>query len=152
VIDTNKIEPVTIWWSGTSYQYPTPGVYKLLLILLTKSQECLTYTVVMHMISRLKEANIEDIRGITSDTIKELKKLNINSVYQLAVQNPSELAAEYEDTSLTVESASRLVANARKSLKENGALTSEFSTADQFLDKRNKLTRYLLVQRTSMTF
>jgi DNA repair protein RadA len=106
----------------------------------------------MHMISRLKEANIEDIRGITSDTIKELKKLNINSVYQLAVQNPSELAAEYEDTSLTVESASRLVANARKSLKENGALTSEFSTADQFLDKRNKLTRYLLVQRTSMTF
>lgn len=96
----------------------------------------------MHMISRFKEVNIKDIPDITSDIIKELKKLNINSVYQLAVQNPIELAAEYEDTSLTVESASRLVANARKSLIENGALTSEFSTADQFLDKRNKLTRF----------
>lgn len=96
----------------------------------------------MYMPSRLKEVSMKEIPDITSDMIKKLKKLNINSVYQLAVQNPIELAAEYEDTSLTVESASRLVANTRKSLIENGALTSEFSTADQFLDKRNKLTRF----------
>ena len=104
------------------------------------------------MTSRLKEVTLEQIPDITSDMIKKLKKLNINSVYQLAVQNPIELAAEYEDTSLTVESASRLVANARKSLIENGALTSEFSTADQFLDKRNILTRFATVQIASMIY
>ena len=53
--------------------------------------------------------------------IEKLKKLNINSVYQLAVQNPTELAAEFKDTSL-----SQLLDLSRKILVENGALTNEF--------------------------
>ena len=57
----------------------------------------------MHMTSRLKEFMIENMPNITSDTIKKLKKLNIDSVYQLAVQNPVELALEFEDTSFDVE-------------------------------------------------
>jgi DNA repair protein RadA len=94
------------------------------------------------MISRLKEVTMEEIPDITSDLIEKLKKMNISSVYQLAVQNPIELAKEYEDTSLNVESASTLIANARKILIESGALTNEFSTADEVLEKRNKLSRY----------
>jgi DNA repair protein RadA len=85
---------------------------------------------------------MEEIPDITSDTIVKLKKININSVYQLAVQNPFELALEYEDTSVSVETASTLIANARKILIDNDVLTNEFSTADEFLEKRNKLSRY----------
>ncbi len=96
----------------------------------------------MQMTSRLKEVTMEEIPDITSDMIKKLKKLNINSVYQLAVQNPIELSSEYEDTSLSVKSAGALIANARKTLIENGALSSVLSTADVVLEKRNKLTRY----------
>jgi DNA repair protein RadA len=96
------------------------------------------------MPSRLKQVTMNEIPDITSDVIGKLKKLNIDSVYQLAVQNPIELASEYEDTSLNVESASKLIANARKILIENDVLTSEFSTADEALENRNKLTRYVI--------
>jgi DNA repair protein RadA len=92
--------------------------------------------------SRLKQVTMEDIPNITSDMIEKLKKLNINSVYQLAVKNPVELVTESEDTSLNVELASILIANARKTLIENGVLTNEFSTADEVLEKRNKMSRY----------
>jgi DNA repair protein RadA len=94
------------------------------------------------MTSRLKDVTMEEIPNITSDTIEKLKKLNINSVYQLAVQSPVELALAYEDTSLNIEKASVLIANARKILTENEILTKEFSTADDMLEKRNKISRY----------
>jgi hypothetical protein len=74
--------------------------------------------------------------------IGRLNKLNINSVYQLAVQNPIQLVTEFEDTSITIESAAVLIANARKILIENGVLSKEFLTADSLLEKRNKLSRY----------
>jgi DNA repair protein RadA len=98
----------------------------------------------MHMPSRLKEVTMEEIPDITSDIIEKLKKLNIDSVYQLAVQSPIELASEYEGTSPNVESASTLIANARKMLIENDVLASEFSTADVVLEKRSKLSRYII--------
>ena len=98
----------------------------------------------MLMTSRLKEVAMKEIPNITSDMIDKLKKSNINSIYQLAVQNPIELASEYEDTSMNIKSASALIANARKILVENGILTNEFSTADKVLEKRNKLTRYAI--------
>ena len=85
---------------------------------------------------------MEWIPDITSDIIDKLKKLNINSVYQLAVQSPIELALEFEDTSLNVESASTLIANARKTLIDNEVLSQEFLTGDDLLEKRNKLSRY----------
>jgi DNA repair protein RadA len=97
---------------------------------------------VIHKTSRLKDVTMEEIPNITSDAIEKLRKLNINSVYQLAVQSPFELAREYEDMSLNVESASKLIANARKILTENKVLTDEFSTTDEVLEKRNKMSRY----------
>ena len=106
----------------------------------------------MLMTSRLKEVAMEKISNITSDMIDELKKSNINSIYQLAVQNPIELASEYEDSTINVESASALIANARKILVENGVLTNEFSMADEVLEKRNKLKDMLLVQKTLMIY
>jgi DNA repair protein RadA len=85
---------------------------------------------------------MEEIQDITSDMIDKLRKLNINSVHQLAVQIPSELAFEISDTSIDVESAARLIGNARKILTENDLLSKEFSTADDMLEKRNKISRY----------
>ena len=87
---------------------------------------------------------MEEIPHITSDIIQELKRLNISSVYQLAVQNPVELALECEDTLLNVESASILIANARKILIDNEVLSREFLTADDLLEKRSKLSRYAI--------
>lgn len=96
----------------------------------------------MLMTSRLKQVDIKDMPDITSDMIVKLEKMNIDSVYQLAVQNPTELVLEFEDTSLNLDSASRLIANARKILIDNNVLSQEFETADDLLEKRNKLSRY----------
>ena len=51
----------------------------------------------MYISSRLKEVAMEEIPDITSDMLDKLRKLNINSVYQLAVQNPAELTMEMSD-------------------------------------------------------
>lgn len=85
---------------------------------------------------------MEKIPDITSDTLDKLRKLNINSVYQLAVQSPSELALEINDVYFDVESAARLIGNTRKILIENKILSKEFSTGDDLLEKRNKISRY----------
>ena len=94
------------------------------------------------MSNGLKEITIEDIPDIASDTLDKLRKLSINSVYQLAVQSPSELALEISDVLFDIESASRLIGNARKILTEREILSKEFSTADDLLEKRNKISRY----------
>jgi DNA repair protein RadA len=95
-----------------------------------------------HNPSRHNEVAMDKIQDITSDMLKKLRKLNINSVQQLAVQIPSELACEISDATIDVESAARLIGNARKILTENEALSKEFSTADDMLEKRNKISRY----------
>ena len=94
------------------------------------------------MSSRLREVTMEDIPDLTNETLERLRKLNINSVYQLAVQTPSELASWMNDPHFDAESASNLVGNARKALTENGVLSRDFSTADNLLEKRNKISRY----------
>ena len=70
----------------------------------------------MHMSSRLAEVTMEDIPELTSDILERLRGLNINSVYQLAVQTPAELASWINDAYFDVESASNLIGNARKIL------------------------------------
>jgi DNA repair protein RadA len=92
--------------------------------------------------SGLKEVVMEDISDITSDMLDRLRKLNINSVHQLAVQIPSELAFEINDAFIDVESAAKLIGNARKILTENELLSKEFLTADDMLEKRNEISRY----------
>jgi DNA repair protein RadA len=87
--------------------------------------------------------SLEYIRHITSDKLEKLRKLHIESVSQLAVQSPRELAIEINDNALfDIDSASKLVANARKLLTEHGVLSKEFSTADDLLEKRRKISSY----------
>jgi DNA repair protein RadA len=99
----------------------------------------------MHTSSTVYES-LEYVQNITSDTLEKLRKLHIESVSQLAVQSPRELAIETNDNDETplfdVDSASQLISNARKLLTENGVLAREFSTADLLLARRNKLSRY----------
>jgi DNA repair protein RadA len=85
---------------------------------------------------------MEDILDITSDMLDRLRQLNINSVHQLAVQIPSELAFVISDAFIDVESAAKLIGNARKILTKNEILSKEFSTVDDILEKRNKISRY----------
>jgi DNA repair protein RadA len=94
------------------------------------------------MSNRLKEVAIQDIPNITRDVADKLRKLNINSVYQLAVQTPSELAMWIDDAYFDMESASNLIGNARKILIKNEVLSRDFSTADDLLEKRNKISKY----------
>jgi DNA repair protein RadA len=99
-----------------------------------------------HNSSRLKEVTMEEIPDITSDMIEQLRRLHIDSVYQLAVQTPIELAHKmYDDASnavVDIKSVSILIANARKVLTENGNLSKEFSTADEMLESRKKISKY----------
>ena len=53
----------------------------------------------------IKEETTQNIPDITSDTLDKLRELNVNSVYQLAVQSPSGLALEINDAYFDVESA-----------------------------------------------
>jgi hypothetical protein len=94
------------------------------------------------MTSLFKELTVEEIPDITSDMLDKLRKLNIKSVYQLAVQIPSELAFEPNDISVDVESAAKLIGNARKILTESEILSKEFLTADDMLEKRTNVSRY----------
>ena len=89
-----------------------------------------------------KEVTLHDIPDIASDMLDKLGELNINSVYQLAVQNPSELAWGLGNNFVDIHLAARLIANARKILTENEILSKEFSTADDLLVRRNKISRY----------
>jgi DNA repair protein RadA len=101
----------------------------------------------MHTSSTVYES-LEYMRDISSDTLEKLRKLHIESVSQLAVQSPRELAIEIKDNDdnalFDIDSASKLVVNARKLLTEHGVLSKEFSTADALLAKRNKLSRYVV--------
>ena len=89
-----------------------------------------------------KEFTLHDIPEIPSNTLDKLGELNINSVYKLAVQNPSELAWGLSNNFVDIQSAARLITNARKTLIENEILSKEFSTADDLLVRRHKISRY----------
>jgi DNA repair protein RadA len=100
----------------------------------------------MHRSSSLDELLLENIPNITSDTLARLKDLHIDSVSQLAVQNPLELAMEISDNDgnvlFTADSASKLIADARKLLTDHGILSKEFTGADDLLVKRKEISRY----------
>ena len=94
------------------------------------------------MSGHLKEVTLEKIPNITSDMLERLKELRIDSVSQLAVQVPIELALKMGDDETDVEVANRLVANAREVLTEHENLSRDFLTAGEMLEKRNKISRY----------
>lgn len=77
---------------------------------------------------------IDYYEALTSDTVVHTAIRFVND----------KIDADVRIASLNVESASKLIANARKILIENDVLASEFSTADEVLEKRNKLSRYII--------
>jgi hypothetical protein len=110
----------------------------------------------MHTSSSVYDS-LESIEDITSDTLEKLKRLHIGSVSQLAVQSPRELATGMndngsDDTSFDIESASKLIASARKYSTRHRFLSKEFSTADDLLPKGISSLDMPLAQTNSTHF
>jgi DNA repair protein RadA len=99
--------------------------------------------------SHVSDLQLEDLPGVQSHLISKLKQAGIQSVVDLAVSIPNELAAGgegggYEGNAISadMETITELVLKAKKALVDSGALIKEFSTADQVLERRKSLVRY----------
>jgi DNA repair protein RadA len=99
--------------------------------------------------SHVSDLQLEDLPGVQPHLISKLKGAGIQSVLDLAVSVPYELAAGgevrgYEGNTISAdtETISELVLKAKKALVDSGALIKEFSTADQVLERRKSLVRY----------
>jgi DNA repair protein RadA len=94
--------------------------------------------------SHVSDLQLEDIPGVQPHLISKLRRAGIQSVLDLAVSVPQELAAGGEGAviSADTETISELVLKAKKALTDSGALVKEFSTADQVLERRKSLVRY----------
>src|ERR671933_465398 len=99
--------------------------------------------------SHVNDLQLEDLPGVQPHLISKLKQAGVNSVLDLAVSTPNELAAVgegggYEGNSISAdtETISQLVLKAKKALADSGALIKEFTTADQVLERRKSLVRY----------
>jgi len=94
--------------------------------------------------SHVSELQLEDLPGVQPHLINKLKQVGINSVLDLAVSIPQELAVGGEGSviSADTETISELVLKAKKALADSGALMKEFSTADQVLERRKSLVRF----------
>jgi DNA repair protein RadA len=96
--------------------------------------------------SHVGDLQLDDLPGVQPHLIYKLKQAGIQSVLDLAVSIPSELAeGAYEGNvvSADTETISELVLKAKKTLADSGALIKEFSTADQVLERRKALLRYI---------
>jgi DNA repair protein RadA len=94
--------------------------------------------------SHVSDLQLEDLPGVQPHLISKLKQAGIQSVLDLAVSIPQELApgAEGSVISVDTETISELVLTAKKALADSGALIKEFSTADQVLERRKSLVRF----------
>jgi DNA repair protein RadA len=94
--------------------------------------------------SHVSDLQLDDIPGVQPHLISKLRQAGIQSVLDLAVSVPQELAAGGEGTiiSADTEVISELVLKAKKALIDSGALVKEFSTADQVLERRKSLVRF----------
>ena len=94
--------------------------------------------------SHVSDLQLEDLPGVQSHLISKLKLAGVNSVLDLAVSIPNELAAGGDGNTISAdtETISELVLKAKKALVDSGALIREFSTADQVLERRKSLVRY----------
>ena len=86
----------------------------------------------------ITDLRLEDLLGIKPVQITRLKRINIESVLQLATSIPQELAEESGDN---VESMSILIVQARKALTNIGLLSKEFCTAADIMTRRNQIMR-----------
>ena len=94
--------------------------------------------------SHVSDLQLEDIPGVQPHLISKLRQAGIQSVLDLAVSVPQELAAGGEGTRISADTEviSELVLKAKKALIDSGALVKEFSTADQVLERRKSLVRF----------
>ena len=84
------------------------------------------------------DLHLEDLPGIKPVQIAKLKRIGIESVLELAVAIPQELAEESGDN---LESMSILVIEARKALSNMGLISREFCSATEVLRRRNEILR-----------
>jgi hypothetical protein len=103
----------------------------------------------MKIMSDVSDLQLEELPGVQQHLISKLKQAGIQSILDLAVSIPNELAAGgegvgYEGNTISAdkETISELVLKAKKALVDSGALIKEFSTADQVLERRKYLVRY----------
>jgi DNA repair protein RadA len=96
--------------------------------------------------SHVSDLQLEDLPGVESHLITKLKRAGIQSVLDLAVSIPHELALGANDgggaVAADTETISEAVLKAKKILIDSGALIKEFSTADQVLERRKALVRF----------
>src|ERR1041385_2463091 len=84
------------------------------------------------------DLHLEDLPGIKPVQIAKLNRIGIESVLELAVAIPQELAEESGDN---LESMSILVIEARKALSNMGLISREFCSATEVLRRRNEILR-----------
>ena len=97
--------------------------------------------------SHVSDLQLEDLPGVQQHLISKLKQAGVQSVLDLAVSIPNELAVGgegYEGNAISadMETITELVLKAKRALVDSGALIKEFSTADQVLERRKSLVRY----------
>jgi DNA repair protein RadA len=94
--------------------------------------------------SHVSDLRLEDLPGVQPHLVNKLKQAGIQSVLDLAVSIPHELAIGGEGSviSADTETISELVLKAKKALADSGSLIKEFSTADQVLERRKSLVRF----------
>src|ERR671938_570578 len=100
--------------------------------------------------SHISDLQLEDLPEVPPHLISKLKQAGIQSVLDLAVSIPNELAAggeggggnEGNTISADRDIITELVLKAKKALTDSGALIKEFSTAEQVLERRKLLIRY----------
>jgi DNA repair protein RadA len=95
----------------------------------------------------VSDLQLEDLPGVEPHLISKLKSAGIQSILDLAVSVPHELAAgggEYDGSAIAAdtETISEAVLKAKKALIDSGALIKEFCTADQVLERRKSLVRF----------
>jgi DNA repair protein RadA len=95
--------------------------------------------------SHVSDLQLEDLPGVEPHLISKLKRAGIQSILDLAVSVPHELAGgEYDGSAIAAdtETISEAVLKAKKALINSGALIKEFCTADQVLEIRKSLVRF----------
>jgi DNA repair protein RadA len=101
--------------------------------------------------SHVSDLRLEDLPDVEPYMINKLKRAGIQSVLDLAVSIPHELAeggggGYIDDNNIAItsdiETISQLVGKAKKALMDSGVLNKEFCTAEEFLQRRNSLARF----------
>jgi DNA repair protein RadA len=90
------------------------------------------------MSEAITDLRLEDLQGMKQSQIMKLKRVGIDSVLELAVSIPQELANETGDDS---EAMTALIIEAKRALTNIGLLSKEFCSASDILTRRKQIIR-----------